>query len=91
MDEKIVQLGDIVIYNTTAEDREVMQGRLSNIATRLPAIVVAEWGDKCVNLKVILDGEGSLWVTSVTKGKAERQWEFKLKAFHRVKAKGTEK
>jgi hypothetical protein len=42
----------------------------------LPAVVVAVWGPTTLNLKVIRDGEGELWVTSVLEGEHEGNWEW---------------
>jgi hypothetical protein len=41
----------------------------------LPAIIVAVWGETCVNLKVLCDGEPNLWVTSAVFGASEGQWD----------------
>jgi hypothetical protein len=40
----------------------------------LPLIIVRVWSDACVNGQVLLDGNDSLWVTSVTVG--EGPWKF---------------
>ena len=41
-----------------------------------PAVITKVWTDTCVNLKVLVDGQENLWVTSVTQGDAERQWQW---------------
>ena len=75
--EKIVEIGDVVIYNTTEEDREKMVGQENcNVQMMLPAIVVAAWGQNCVNLQVICDGEMELWKTSCLKGEREMNWHW---------------
>ena len=60
------QIGTIVVYHTTKEEREDMRTSHTNIQEHLPAMVVAVWGENCANLKVFLDGSnGDLWKTSV--------------------------
>src|SRR5689334_3129034 len=82
-------IGRIVIYNTTQEDRdrqsyEGVNGNgpvritVGNVQMQLPAIIVAVWGDTCVNLKVINDGQNDFWVTSSLQGDGERQWNWPL-------------
>lgn len=72
-------IGEIVIYNTTEEERKSFDRAPNcNVQTKLPAMIVAVWGDteeSAVNLKVFKDGEGDLWVTSATKGDGERQFQ----------------
>jgi hypothetical protein len=36
------------------------------------AVIVRVWGAACVNLKLILDGQQDLWVTSVAQGTGPR-------------------
>ena len=72
-------IGTVVIYNTTKEEQEQMGKKPNcNVATQLPAIVVAVLSDECVNLNVHIDGEGilMLWITSSIKGDDERQWNY---------------
>ena len=69
-------VGDRVIYHTTQDDKDQMQGH-GNVADVLPAIVVASWGGDSVNLKVMTDGAGpDLWDTSAIKSQGERGWEW---------------
>lgn len=54
-------LGRIVIYNTTKEDTNQLtsNGAPFNIQDKVPAIIVAVWGDteaSAVNLQVMIDG-----------------------------------
>jgi hypothetical protein len=61
------QIGTIVVYHTTKEEREVMRNYFHcNIQEQLPAIVVASWGYNTVSLKIFLDGDApDIWKTSV--------------------------
>lgn len=77
--DRVPQVGDTVLYVLdTAEAHkgsEVMQGHTfadslehSNQARLLPAVVVRTWGSTkhgAINLKVINDGQGTMWRTSV--------------------------
>lgn len=81
--ERIPKIGDVVIYNTTKQEQEDMENcppASNNVAEKLPAIIVAVWGDKpdsLVNLKVIHDGTSlDLWKTSVQRGDNEMNWNF---------------
>lgn len=73
-------IGRIVIYNTTDSDKEKMRlaSRTTgcNVQDKLPAIVVAVWGEECVNLKVICDGNLEIWATSVTLGDNPYNWNW---------------
>lgn len=80
----MIQLGDIVLYNTTDEDKELMKGN-GNIANILPAIVVGVWSADCVNLKVIHDGLlPDMWKTSVMRDDVNNVgcWQFKYSSDH---------
>jgi hypothetical protein len=78
MSKTVVELGDKVIYHTTPAEQKTMEDSYScNVQKVLPAMVVAVWSEKCINLKVFVDGNlEDLWVTSATKGCLEGQWEF---------------
>lgn len=65
-------IGRIVIFNVNENQRE----KLNNYQPTAPAIITAVWGDECVNLKVLLDGESTIWVTSATLGTGENQWNW---------------
>lgn len=68
-------IGRIVNYYTTESQRTKMRNSPNcNVSERLPAMIVAVWTPTTVNLKVHLDGEGDLWVTSVVEGILEGQW-----------------
>jgi len=74
---KIVKIGDVVMYKTTSEERKKMESMPNcNVQMMLPAIVVAVWGQECVNLNVICDGEMMLWKTSSPKGDGEMCWNW---------------
>lgn len=49
-----------------------------NVQDKLPAVVVAVWGETCVNLKVITDGNLDLWVTSSQKGDNLGNWNYPI-------------
>lgn len=40
------------------------------------AVVVRVWSQAAINLQVLLDGEDTLWVTSVGQGDGPRQWSW---------------
>lgn len=69
-------IGRIVVYKTTEEDKNEMRERSANVADELPAVITAVWSADCVNLKVLLDGPGDLWVTSACKCDDERGWQW---------------
>lgn len=54
-------IGRIVMYNMTQDDKNKINGNKMDV---LPAVIVAVWGETCVNLKVISDGLNDLWLTS---------------------------
>lgn len=69
-----VKIGDVVSYKTTKADRAKMKAKKEcNEAKEIPAIVVAVWPDS-VNLKVLLDGNGEMWKTSINQGHDEGYW-----------------
>lgn len=74
-------IGRVVIYTTTDADKAKMQEANTlnggcNIQDQLPAIIVAVWGEECVNLKVITDGNLELWVTSSMQGDGPGGWSW---------------
>lgn len=74
-------IGRIVIYNTTDADKAKMTAASlisggCNVQDQLPAIIVAVWGENCVNLKVITDGNLDLWVTSAIQGDQPMNWNW---------------
>lgn len=75
-----VTIGRVVIYKTTESDQELMRITPNcNVAEELPAIIVVVHSkdkDPLVNLNVKLDGEGSLWATSVQAGDEPGEWRF---------------
>jgi len=72
---KKLRVGMIVSYKTNAIDQSKMAEHRSvcNVREELPAVVVAVDEDT-VNLKLILDGQGDHWVTSVYEGEEEGEW-----------------
>lgn len=73
-------IGRVVIYNTTAEEQYGMRALGNNIQEKLPAIIVAVWGDSddaCINAKVLIDGiHPDLWKTSINRGDEPGQWNW---------------
>lgn len=65
-------IGRIVIFHCDEQQIE----KMNNYQPDAPAVITAVWGDECVNLKVLLDGENTLWITSATLGTGERQWSW---------------
>ncbi len=75
-------IGRIVHYSPTLSDEKRMEAaQLLNKGcngnkSKLPAIIVAVWSDTCVNLRVLCDGDLTLWNTSVNKGDDTGQWNW---------------
>lgn len=74
-------IGRIVVYNTTELDRNLMREVKANVQIQLPAIIVATFENSSYqnnesDLKVLLDGVGELWGTSIPQGDGEGQWNF---------------
>lgn len=65
-------IGRIVIFHCDEQQREEM----NNHQPDAPAVITAVWNDECVNLKVLLDGENTLWITSAALGTGEREWSW---------------
>ncbi len=82
----IPSIGRIVHYRLTEQDcaainnHRVKRNALGNPATPgsvYPLIITRVWGDthgSAVNGQVMLDGDDTLWVTSVTEGDSGRNW-----------------
>lgn len=64
-------IGRIVIYHCTEEEKKV-----NNFQETAPAIITTAWSDTCVNLRVILDSDKTLWKTSAPLGDLENQWSW---------------
>lgn len=82
-------LGLTVLYRLSKADVDLIairrresegqkQGNPAHEGERVPMIVTATWsaGDN-VNGQVILDGDDSLWVTSVNRGDQPGEWDFR--------------
>ena len=67
MGEQEPAVGRIVHYRVPNWDSEGRHNGLEE-GDVLPAMIVRVWSGNCVNLKVFLDGEGSVWRTSVSQG-----------------------
>ena len=65
-------IGRIVIYHCDEEQKD----KMNNYQEDAPAVITAVWGDERVNLKVLLDGEENLWVTSACLGTGKREWSW---------------
>ena len=52
-----------------------LQGNQSVVGSRLPMLVTREWSPSTVNGTLFVDGEFSLWMTSVVRGTEPGQWE----------------
>lgn len=72
-------IGRVVIYNTTETDRTALT-QFGNESNKLPATVVAVWGDNenaAINLKVETDGNlPAMWKTSVIRGDNPGEWNW---------------
>lgn len=42
----------------------------------LPAVIVRVWDNTCVNLRVLLDGDATPWVTSSMMGEGCYEWRW---------------
>jgi len=89
-----ITIGRIVHYRLSSEDAEninrwrsttqltLKDAHMGNIAQAgdvLPMLVVRVWGGGSVNGQVFLDGNDSLWVTSVGEGDGMRNWSWPVK------------
>lgn len=74
-------IGRVVIYKPTEEEKNTMRAKnhadaSCNVCEELPAIVTNVFNATLVNLKVLLDGEGTLWATSRPEGNLEGHWHW---------------
>jgi hypothetical protein len=76
MSEQKPTIGRIVQYRPTEKERELWVVQGSNDQKELPAVIVAVWSDTVVNLKVMKDGSGDVWQTSIEQGEGEGQWDW---------------
>ena len=65
-------IGRIVTYHCDEEQKE----KMNNFQADAPAIITAVFGENLVNLKVLLDGEENLWMTSVSLGTGAHEWSW---------------
>jgi hypothetical protein len=71
-----IAAGDTEIKAGDLAGRSGHQAHVGNeleVGRQYAAKVVRDWG-QCVNLQVFLDGNDSLWVTSVSEGHGPGQW-----------------
>lgn len=68
-----------MIYTPTEEEKEVLL-KTGNAGDKLPATVVAVWGEgdePLINAKVTTDGPGEqIWKTSIKKGDGPGEWNW---------------
>jgi len=74
-------IGKVVLYNITQTDATAMADMPNcNVQEVLPATIVAIWNDSedypLVNLSVTLDGEGTMWKTSISLGEGQGQFQW---------------
>jgi len=72
-------IGRIVTYKLSDSDKAKLKAHSYNPNTgadEAPSIVVRAWSDTCVNLRVLVDGEQTLWVTSALLGDQPSQWQW---------------
>ncbi len=74
-------IGRVVIYNASESNRQKQEVEKHspvgcNVQEQLPAIITAVWSETTVNLKVIHDGNGESWETSVQQGDEAGQWNW---------------
>jgi hypothetical protein len=65
-------IGRIVIFHCDENQKE----KWNNSQSDAPAVITSVWSDTCVNLKVLLDGDSVLWVTSVPEGTGSANWSW---------------
>lgn len=87
-EERAPEVGDRVLYKLTEHDvRTIFDRRTkhgfnanrSEVGQVFPGVIVRTWGDapgSGANLRVFLDGDDTLWVTSVVEGDEPGQFEF---------------
>ncbi len=74
-------IGALVTYWTTEEERMLLK-QFGNESKELPAIIVAVWGEDCVNLRVFPDANmPEIWKTSISQydkdtGLIENCWDW---------------
>ena len=77
MSTQAPSLGRVVIYRLTdAERASNLSPHGNNGAAECPATIVRVFSDTCVNLKLLNDGEGVPWRTSVLLGTGGGQWSW---------------
>lgn len=72
-----MEIGQIVIYNTTENERKQMIASGIKSRETLPAIVVHVIDSNTVHLQVFLDGEeGLMYISPSHQGDEEGQWDI---------------
>ena len=63
-------------HNALKHGLQAHNGNHVEQGQEVPAMIVAVWGEACVNLKLLLDGNDSHWVTSTNEGTGEGCWHW---------------
>lgn len=81
-----VTVGRLVLYKLSEQDVEAINanrktdecfgGNSPQVGDLLPTIVVKVWENNMFNGQVFLDGNDTLWVTSVVQGSEPGQWDW---------------
>lgn len=76
--------GDVVLYRLTATDVQQVtaartvfahkKGTTPAIGDDVAAIITRAWSGRAINAQAFMDGNDSLWVTSIIEGTAIGQW-----------------
>lgn len=70
--DRPVTIGSIVVFKFCENERN----QQNNYATYAPAVITRVWSGTCVNLRILADGPGVDWRTSVVYGTDDYQWRW---------------
>ena len=62
--------------NKRRQASEPLEGNTAEEGQILPMVIVGIWSDSVVNGQVFLDGNDTLWVTSVPQGDLPGNWNY---------------
>lgn len=68
-------IGCIVVYNTSETDKLIMRSTGDKVRDQLAAIIVGV-DEETVNLKVLQDGTGILYLEQISQGNQPEQWDW---------------